>query len=74
MGKLLTECIKDTIALVSCGDFFDVVEGERLWAVHNRFQPRILKLHGRWVLIGWKGLKFQKYQLLFKLCTIDDFT
>lgn len=27
---LLTECIKDTIALVSCGDFFDVVEGERL--------------------------------------------
>lgn len=30
MGKLLTECIKDTIALVSCGYFFDVVEGERL--------------------------------------------
>lgn len=27
---LLTECIKDTIALVSCGYFFDVVEGECL--------------------------------------------
>lgn len=28
--ELLTECIKDTIALVSCGYFFDVVEGECL--------------------------------------------
>lgn len=34
---LLIECIKDIIVLVSCGDFFDVVEGECLWVVYNRF-------------------------------------
>lgn len=28
--ELLIECIKDIIVLVSCGYFFDVVEGECL--------------------------------------------